>query len=263
MKIITILPVSRIEYFDRVIESLLNQSYKPHTSLLVVVDGPTELFVRVHNKLASIPLNSVLCVQSNNPGYVPTATIPQRRERITSIHNQIRGLLPEDVDYVFSIEDDGILPVNALSWLVNDIQNYKSAGLVTGVELGRWGVPYVGAWKVDDIMDARKIISVESRIGSTIVEEIDACGLYCTLIRADLYKQHTFSSNNGLGPDINLALELRQLGFKNYIDWFIPVTHLTSKNGVQIEIPATNEARIVTLTSLRNSKYWHAAYLTR
>lgn len=257
MKIATILPVSRIEYLDRVLESLINQSYKPHTALLVVVDGSNELFVRVHNKVANLPLDFVLCVKSTNYGVAAT-TIPQRRARISAIHNQIKGLLDDDVDYVFSIEDDGILPINALSWLVNDMKNYPAAGLITGVELGRWGVPYVGAWKVDDVMNVQKITSLESKVGSSKVEEIDACGLYCALIRADLYKQHEFGAGNGLGPDINMALEFRQLGFKNYIDWFVPITHLTNKNGVEKAIPADSDAMVINLTPLGNSKTWHA-----
>lgn len=260
MNIVTILPVSRLEFLDRILDSLLKQSYEPRTSLLVVVDGSNELFLKVHNKVAQIGLEFVLCVKSNNYGDAPPKTIPQRRERISNNHNQLRGLIDDNVDWIFSIEDDGILPENALSWLVNDIQNYPAIGMVTGVELGRWGVPYVGAWRVDDIMDAKKITSMESQVGSSKVEEIDACGLYCSLIRADLYKQHTFSSGNGLGPDVNFALELRQLGFKNYIDWFVPVTHLTNYNGKVIEIPADSKSQIVTLTPLRNSKTWHASY---
>lgn len=257
MNIVTILPVSRIEYFDRVIQSLLNQSYKERTSLLVVVDGSNELFVQVHNKLAHIPLDFVLCVKSTNYGDA-TTSIPQRRARISAIHNQIRELLPEDCDYVFSIEDDGILPMNALSWLVNDVQSYPAAGLITGVELGRWGVPYVGAWTVDNVMDVKKITSMESKVGTSKVEEVDACGLYCALIRADLYKQHDFGSGNGLGPDINMALEFRQLGFKNYIDWFIPITHLTYYEGKHIEIPADSESVVINLTPMGNSQSWHA-----
>jgi glycosyltransferase involved in cell wall biosynthesis len=257
MKIVTILPVSRIEYFDRVIESLLNQSYKPRTSLVVVVDGSNELYIQIHNKLAHNPLNNVLCVRSRNWGEAAT-TIPQRRYRIATIHNQIRELLPDDTDYVFSIEDDGILPVNALSWLVNDVQNYSSPGLVTGVELGRWKVPYVGAWQADDIMRVKNLRSMESKVGSNKVEEIDACGLYCALIRADLYKQHEFTSFNGLGPDINMSLEFRQLGFKNYIDWFVPVTHLTQRDGRNIEIPANSQSTVVDMFQLGNSRTWAA-----
>lgn len=257
MNIVTILPVSRYEYLDRVLESLLNQSYKPQTSLLVVVDGDNELFLKVHNKLASIPLNYVLCVKAEN--YAPATTIPQRREHISKIHNQIKDLLPPDADWVFSIEDDGILPVNALSWLVNDIQTQPNVGLVTGVELGRWGVPYVGAWTVDDVMDTKKITSMEGKVGWGATEEIDACGLYCALIRADLYKQHDFGSGNGLGPDINMSLEFRQLGFQNYIDWFVPVTHLTYKNGEYIEIPADSKSMVINLVPLGGSRSWHAS----
>jgi glycosyltransferase involved in cell wall biosynthesis len=260
MKIVTILPVSRIEYLDRVLESLLNQSYKPHTSLLVVVDGSNELFVRVHNKLANIPLDYVLCVRSENLGDAPASTIPQRRQRISTIHNQIKGLISDDTDWIFSIEDDGILPANALSWLVNDAQTQRAVGMVTGVELGRWGVPYVGAWKFDNILDPKEVKSMESKVGSSDVDEIDACGLYCALIRADLYKQHEFGSGNGLGPDVNLALEIRQLGYKNYIDWFVPVTHITNRNGKVIEIPAESESYVVTLRPLANSKVWHASH---
>lgn len=259
MKITTILPVSRIEFFDRVLASLLNQSYKEQTSLLVVVDGSNDLFVRIRNKIASSPLNNVLCVQSENYGDSPDKIIPQRRNRISSIHNQIRDLLPPDTDWIFSIEDDGILPPNALSWLVNDVQTRKAVGLVTGVELGRWGVPYVGAWRVDNILDTQKITSMENKVGTALVEEIDACGLYCALIRADLYKQHTFGSDNGLGPDINMALEFRQLGFKNYIDWFVPVTHLTMKNMVEKQIPAESASIVLNLTPMGGGQSWHAA----
>jgi glycosyltransferase involved in cell wall biosynthesis len=258
MKILTILPVSRIQYLNYVLDSLLNQSYKGHTALLVVVDGSNDLFVRVRNIIASTSLNDVLCVQSLNGGDA-AFTIPQRRQRITNIHNQIRTLIGDDIEWIFSIEDDGVLPINALSWLVNDVQSYPNAGLVTGVELGRWGIPYVGAWRADDVNNPQKITSMASKAGTSAVEEIDACGLYCALIRADLYKQHEFTCANGLGPDINLALELRQCGFNNYIDWFVPVTHITEKMGQTVQIPATNKALVINLTPLGDSTTWHAA----
>lgn len=215
----------------------------------MVVDGSNDLYVQVHNKVASLPLSDVLCVKSENPEGI-AVTIPQRRQRIANIHNQIRGLVGEDVDWVFSIEDDGILPPNALSWLVHDVQDYPAVGLVTGVEVGRWGVPYIGAWQANDVFSPTEITSVASKIMSEDVDEIDACGLYCALIQADLYKTHQFSAKNGLGPDINMSLEFKQLGWKNYIDWFIPVTHLNEKNGVDIEIPADTNTFPVRLSKL-------------
>lgn len=249
MKILTILPVSRLKYLDRVLESLIKQSYEERTALLVVVDGSNDLYVQVHNKLASLPLSDVLCVKSENVGDV-AITIPQRRQRIANIHNQIRELVGQDIDYIFSIEDDGVLPDNALSWLVNSMQARPHAGLITGVEVGRWGVPYVGAWKANDLFAPTEITSLASKVMSEDVDEIDACGLYCALIQADLYKTHHFNTNNGLGPDINMSLEFRQLGWKNYIDWFIPVTHLTEKGTETVEIPALTNTFPVTLKKL-------------
>jgi glycosyltransferase involved in cell wall biosynthesis len=257
MKILTILPVSRIKYLDRVLRSLERQSFEGHISLLVVVDGDKDLYVQVRNKVALGRLSDSLVVQAEN--YQGAAdTIPQRRWHISAIHNQIKTLIHDDVDWIFSIEDDGILPENALSWLTMDSENYPNIGMITGVELGRWGTPYVGAWVVDDIWDTKQVQSVKSKVGETLVEPIDACGLYCALIRADLYKQHIFNSDNGLGPDINLALDIRRCGFQNYIDWFVPVTHLTEKDGVEKEISAYSDSYQITLTPLDNYT-WFAA----
>lgn len=249
--------MSRIQFLDQVLTSLEKQSFKGVLSLLVVVDGDEDLFVRVRNKVATARLSDALCVQSEDFRGGAT-TIPQRRWHISALHNQIRKLVHDDVDWIFSIEDDGILPVNALSWLVHDIQAYPDVGLVTGVELGRWGTPYVGAWKVDDTVNPQQIKSIESKVNVGKVEEIDACGLYCALIRADLYKQHEFNSKNGLGPDINLALEIKNCGFKNYIDWHIPVTHLTIKDNEVLQIPADSQSYQVTLTPLGDGINWHA-----
>lgn len=256
MKILTILPVSRIEYLDQVLESLTNQSFEELLSLLVVVDGDNDLFVQVRNKIATARLSHALCVQSEDFRGSAT-TIPQRRWHISAIHNQIKKLVHDDVDWIFSVEDDGILPVNALSWLVHGAQTRPNVGLITGVELGRWGTPYVGAWKVDDTVNPRQVTSLMSKAGQEEVEEIDACGLYCALIRADLYKQHDFNSKNGLGPDINLALEIKNCGYKNYIDWSILVTHITEKNGQVIQIPADSFSLPITLSPLGNSTEWH------
>lgn len=257
MKILTILPVSRLEFLDQVLDSLIKQSYEERTALLVVVDGSDELYVKVHNKLASIPLNDVLCVMSEDfrGGAV---TIPQRRWHISAIHNQIRKLVGQDVDWIFSIEDDGILPVNALSWLVNVVQTRPNVGMVTGVELGRWGVPYVGAWLADDVSNTKKLTSLENKVGSNDVDEIDACGLYCALIRADLYKLHDFNSRNGLGPDVNLGLDIKQCGFQNYIEWTVPVTHMNSKDGKVEAITPDQPATVVIMEKIDGANEWFA-----
>jgi glycosyltransferase involved in cell wall biosynthesis len=254
MKITTILPVSRISYLDRVLDSLLAQTYKPQ-NLIVIFDGNERDFLTVRNKVVELDFDNVLCVASHET--VPAFSIHERRWHIVRIHNQARELIG-DADWIFSIEDDGILPPNALERLVNVVKEKEDVGMVTGVELGRWGVPYVGAWRVDDVANPRKVASLESHASETpFIEELDGCGLYCALIRADKYKEHTFDTRNGLGPDVNLGLYLRQQGFKNYIDWGIHVTHLTNHGGVEKEIHATDQSRVVSLTLAYGNTWKH------
>lgn len=247
MKITTILPVSRIKYLDRVLESLLKQTLKTK-NLIVVFDGPEHEFVQVRNKIAELKIENTICVSSVDKQ--PAFTIAERRWHIVRIHNQIRELVG-DADWVFSIEDDGILPDNALKDLVAVAKSHKDTGMVTGVELGRWGLPYVGAWHVDDINEPQVITSLDNKAGEDLTEEIDGCGLYCALIRADLYKEHMFDTSNGLGPDVNLGLFLRQKGFTNYVRWSVPVTHLGVQFNLEVEIPATSRSTVI---SLRRSK---------
>lgn len=251
MKITTILPVSRIKYLDRVLDSLLEQTVEIE-NLIVIFDGPDSDFVKVRNKVAELYIENKICVPT---AYSRQAfTIAERRWHIVAIHNQIRELLG-DCDWVFSVEDDGVLPENALEKLIEVTKIDPEAGMISGVELGRWGIPYVGAWRVDDVADPKIVTSLENKTSEPIVEEIDGCGLYCALIRADEYRKHEFDTRNGLGPDVNLGLYLRQQGYKNYINWAVPVTHLTDKMGREIEIPATSESRVITLR-LSNGGIW-------
>ena len=264
MRITAILPVSRTKYLDRVLESLLKQTRKPD-GLIVVFDGNEKDYLDVRNKIVALDFENKICVPSNNKR--PAFSIPERRWHIVNIHNQIRDILPEnpryvlddyEPDWIFSIEDDGILPVDALEKLAVSATQSRNIGMFTGVELGRWGVPYVGAWHVDDVHNPQIVTSLQSRTDSNFVEEIDGCGLYCALIRQDYYKMHTFDTRNGLGPDVNLGLFLRQHGLKNYIDWSIHVTHLTSTpDGEELEIPATSPSRVVQL-HLMSGSTWKA-----
>lgn len=247
MIITAILPVSRTRYLDRVLDSLLKQTLKPN-NLIVIYDGPANEFVDVRNKIAHLKLESKLCVKSKNTTLA--FNIPVRRLHITGIHNHFRELIGE-ADWVFSIEDDGILPPHALERLVGVAEANESVGMVTGVELGRWGTKYVGAWTADNVANPTLLTSLDNKSSDTsLVEPIDACGLYCALIDVGQYKRHEFSTRNGLGPDVNLGLFMRKHGFNNYIDWGIHVTHLTTVGDTEIEIHPTEESRKVKIKLL-------------
>ena len=252
LKITAVLPVSRTTYLEQVIYSLTNQTRKLD-NLIVVFDGPPTGYVEVRNKIVELPFNT-LCVPSNNP--FVAETILERRRNIANNHNQLRELVG-DCDFVWSIEDDGIIPLDALSKLIRGFNTFPEAGLITGVELGRWGNPYVGAWTVDNITTPQQATSLTNKSLEGGYEEIDASGLYCALMRADLYKENNFFTQNGLGPDVNLGLAIRQKGFKNYIDWSIHLTHLTYDMNQYKEIHATDHSSVVVLTWAYGSTWTH------
>ena len=144
-------------------------------------------------------------------------------------------------DYVFLIEDDGVLPPDALSRLLADYQAHPYAGFIEGVELGRWGIPHVGAWRADDVYDTKRLDSAMpalpellndagraiGRLPDRVVEEIDAGGLYASLTRYGNYVDHKFQPYDGcvFGPDLEWGLALRQQGYRNYLDWSVAVEH--------------------------------------
>lgn len=246
-----VLIVSRAEYLTKVLSSIeLLHCNQNETNLLVIVDGDNELFVKTRNLANDLKFATRLIVPSDLPGKPQKFSVIERRKRIAAHHNQARKLIQHDDGYVFSVEDDTTFLPNALAYLTQVAIHNRAFGLAQGVELGRWGVPYVGAWKCDDIYNPQKLVSVDNKYSpdlSLVTENIDAGGLYCTLIRADLYKLHEFTSDNGLGPDVNLGLELRQLGYENFIAWNVGCTHHYNKMGVEMTLTPETEDRVVTL----------------
>lgn len=244
--VIAVLPISRMKYIDRVLQSLENQTLKPKI-LCVIVDkklDPTE-DKRLKELLGKLTMRVVV---GKTPNKEVGSGIEERRQNISNLHNEFRDLIYEangrnlnkvlSHRWVFSLEDDGILPPHAIERLVS-VATEKYACLVSGVELGRWGLPYVGAWRADDCENPQKITSMK-RGGS--VEEIDASGLYCMLVHLIHYMCHHFHCDNGLGPDVNFGLDFKSKGGRGYIDWSVKVTHLTCDFDDEKEISADSES---------------------
>jgi hypothetical protein len=219
-----ILPISREQHLLKVFTSLeMLECDRDRTSLLAFVDGEADLFSTARNLVEQSKFAVRLCVQGNIPGERREFSINTRRRRIAAIQNACRELV-EPCDHVFLIEDDGVLPAGALSRLRQDHLSYPHAGFVTGVQYGRWGINHLGLWAVDDPYEPMKI---ESLMPSSGVAEVDAAGLYATLMRYDLYKKHEFKPfGEALGPDFNMGIELRQEGYRNYVDFDVWVDHL-------------------------------------
>lgn len=253
MQTITIiLPVSREQHLLRVFASLeLLECDRERTNLLVYVDGDEALHEVTANLVDQSKFTDRVCVRGDIPGPRKEFSINTRRRRIAAIHNEIHKLIKPS-EYVFLIEDDGVLPANALSRLMADYLAHPHAGFIEGVELGRWGIPHVGAWRADDVYDTKRL---ESAMPGAGLEEIDAGGLYATLMRYDLYRKHEFKSYEGdaFGPDIAMGIELRRLGYQCFVDWTVLVDHLRP-DGTSMH-PKTITP--VQMRFVNEGRYWH------
>jgi hypothetical protein len=242
-----IIPISRKEYINDLFLRLeLLKCDKDRVNLLTYVDGSLDLFQKVRNLTMNSKFKDRLCVYRKK-GLPSVSSISRRRRRIAEIHNEVKEYL-RDSKYVFLVEDDTVLPINALEKLYKLYLLKPYAGFVSGIQLGRWGFTYIGAWKVDDVYKPNRIESIKLSNG---IKEVDCAGLYCCLIKTENYLNNEFKSfENILGPDTDLGLNLRKQGLKNYVDMSVRCGHKTKKE----EINFLN-SDIIKVVFERNSDY--------
>lgn len=232
LQMITIvLPISRPDYLKQLFARLEFLDYpSSEVNLLSYVDGNQQLFELARNLTVASKFAEKLCVYRSK-GMPNVGSVKGRRRRIAAIHNEIKGLLNK-TDYVFLLEDDTIPPRDALTKLVRLHADHPYAGLVSGIELGRWGWPHIGAWNCDDVYEPKKITSIPLTTG---VVEVDATGLYCCLMKFKTYMDHHFEPfEDLLGPDVNFGIKHRREGLVNYVDQSIQCTHLTKRGAITI-----------------------------
>lgn len=148
--------------------------------------------------------------------------INSRRDRIAQNHNNIKNFIQPESEIVIGFEDDTLFRPDAAKRLLETMKD-PSVGFVEGVQVGRWSHKYVGAWKVDNIIEPTTIESLTPEQGK---QEIDAGGFYCFATRAELYKSIPHQWHDEcFGPDVCYGLEVRKRGYKNIIDWDIICGH--------------------------------------
>ena len=223
-----IMPVSREEYLDKIFAILeLTECDRSQTNLLVIVDGDAELFVKTRNFVEQSKFAQRLCVQFPQKTKKMNYSTYHRKFRIAQIHNELKKYIWE-CDYIVGLEDDTIPPADFIKKLLKNYTNYPHAGFIEGAEVARWNLPYVGAWKIDDIYNPGEMHTLMPSSG---LEEIDSGGFYCFITTRDNYMTHEFEvfERGNMGPDVNFGIELRKLGQLNYIDWSIKCEHKTGK----------------------------------
>lgn len=225
------MPCSRPDFLQRIFSQLdMMDADREHTHLLTYVDGDQRLFEKVQTFTTHSNFVRKNCVfRAKGPANV--GSIRARRERIANIHNEMKRYIGAS-DYLFLLEDDTLPPLNIMKKLVSHMLSNPYAGFITAAELGRWGFLHLGAWKANDVYVPTKI---ESPYLETGLQEIDAAGLYCCLVRRDIYMNHYFKPfEDILGPDVDFGIELRKQGYKNYIDYDLHCSHLTKKGEIKI-----------------------------
>jgi len=227
-----ILPVSRDYYLKRIFAQLeLLECDRSQTNLLVYVDGNLNLFEVARNLTVNSKFNQKLCVYRKK-GTPNVGSVRRRRRRIAEIHNEVKVFI-QNADYIFLTEDDTLLPTTALKKMMNHYLSQPHMGLVSGVQIGRWGYDHIGAWLFDDVYSPTKAISVPLEKEFL---KVDATGLYCCLTQAKLYMQFEFEPfEDALGPDVAFGLWLRQQGYQNFIDYSIKCDHLTKRETIKFD----------------------------
>lgn len=251
MKTTIILPVSRPFFLNKVFAALeFMNCDAENTNLIVYVDGDHMLYEKALHKTMNSKFKIKKCLfRAKGPANV--SSIRRRRKRISDIHNEIKEQIPE-CDFVLSVEDDTVIPASGLEKLLKDHIKFPHAGIISAVELGRWGFLHVGAFNVDDVYVPTVVKSVPLLHG---VQEVDATGLYCCLVRFVIYRNHNFEPfEDVLGPDFNFGLQLRKEGYKNYIDYDIHCHHLTQKGAI---IPS--QSQIVQVKIEKENGEWGAS----
>lgn len=250
-----ILPVSRPDYLKRIFAQLeLMACDATKTNLFVYVDGNLQLFEIARNLTVQSKFNQKLCV-FRRKGIPDIASVVKRRQRISDIHNEIKEYVNK-CEYVFLIEDDTLIPTNTFEKMQKNYVQKPHAGLITGVQINRWGFNTTGIWHVDNPYDIKEIKSLVPPVNTMqklfteqpkTFQEIDAAGFYCMFTSWELYQSVSHKPFAPiLGPDVNYGIELRTKGYKNYVDWSINTIHLTKKGEIKV---FDNPVQQVTFTS--------------
>lgn len=226
------LPISRAQHLDRLFHSLeVLRCRREQTTLIALVDGPDVLLGQVAEYVAASKFKEPWAVQyPEQDGRPPSSDIVGRRRRIAQVWNHARQLIPSSCQYVFTVEDDTIVPADSLEKLIYQYALQPYAGFASGVELGRWGIPYVGAWSADSVYDPTKLTTLlppDKPALTSGVQAVDAAGFYCYLTKRELFVGHDYRpfAAGQLGPDVEFGLAMRQEGRQCFVDWSVRCEH--------------------------------------
>lgn len=239
MYISVIVPISRPENVPLVAQQLNRVLMGNYIfELIIAIDNRKVSRTQVERFVCDLPLKNISIFKTGLMA-PPKTDIPARRDRITKIHNQFKEHIGGS-HFVFGFEDDTILPDDPVTKLVQTYsEEPTNVGYVEGVQVGRWGFPYVGAFIADDLYNPTQLRSLT--LSEMDIEEIDGGGFYCFLTPTKLYKSVEHKWAEPAGPDVHYGMELRRKGYTCLIDWDVVCGHNTPK---KILWPSSKTAQV-------------------
>jgi hypothetical protein len=221
-------PFTRLEMVDRWFNDLYSTDLEPeNTNLCFIIDTDEDeplIYAKIMNQMNTHEPFRRFLIARNSEHHVNEVNIPIRRQRIAEIHEQSKALIHAcDGKFVLGLEDDTVFTGLSVTRLY-DKAKFDQVGFVSAYEAGRWHQKIIGIWDFDNPLDPKECWTL---LPGKNYEEIDAAGFYCYLTHVELYLEHEYSSEiwQPWGPDVNYGLWLRQLGYKNYVDWEQPCGH--------------------------------------
>ncbi len=239
MYVSVVVTLSRIQHVKLVLEQLHALELGPHVAELVLaIDNPKIKTTQLDEQLRGAKKWRNITMLKTDSKTPPKFDMHVRRNRIAALRNATKAVIGGS-NFVFSFEDDTLIPANAMVRLLERWQILDHPGFIEGVEVGRWGHPYIGAWTVNDLQVPTEYISLGYRPDG--FERIDIGGFYCYVTTTALYKSIDYKWNEPMGPDAYFTLELRKKGYLNYIDWSVTCGH---DAGNEILYPDENAVQI-------------------
>ena len=226
------IPWTRVDYADDVLHRIDElQIVRSKFEVVFYIDSTDQ---RLHERLnawailqTSMGWNGITLVKSGNPP--PTTTdVIARRGRIVKMKEDSKQYISA-TELVFGLEDDTIFPSNSFIRLKDIMDKHEACAFAQGVQMGRWGLPVIGAWRVDNVNEPTQMGTVAMPEEPELVE-IDGGGFFCYLTRADLYRSHKYYwKDECFGPDSTYGLGLRKQGYTCYMDTAVVCDHLTDQ----------------------------------
>ena len=151
------------------------------------------------------------------------APVMLRRQRVISNWERFKAVLPQDIDYVISFEDDTTFDPYFFQEWIGMMESDKDIQYVEGAECHRRGARAIGAWKVGDDRIHTLLPS------NSLLQPITGGGFYGFATRADNIRQATFrEAGPHMGPDVCFVNDtLKRTGGKAFIDWRCECRHWT------------------------------------